>query len=110
MLDLSFLSGWRDYPIAEFFHGAQGVLAGWLGTRAIFKKEPSDALIALWIMLAFGIYEGYEMARIHDHGDQDFQNFLLFAMTTGIIYMIIHLYRKWEINSKFNFWRRRKMK
>lgn len=88
-----FLEGWILYPASELIHALQGVLAGWLGCRAIIKKEPSDAICALVVTVAFAIYEGFEMIRIHDKGDQDFQNFWVVAVATGILYGLIHLWR-----------------
>ena len=85
-----FLQGWLIYPASELIHALQGVLAGWLGCRAIIRKEPSDAICALLVTVAFAIYETLEMVRISDHGDQDFQNFWVVAVATGILYGVIH--------------------
>lgn len=96
MIDFSFLSGWIIYPLAELSHALQGVLAGWLGSRAIIKKEVSDAIIALLVTIAFATYEITEKWQINDNASADIENFWLSAMGMGIIYTIIHLFRRWK--------------
>lgn len=96
-----FLEGWLIYPVSELVHALQGVLAGWLGSRAIIKKEVSDALCALLVTIAFATYETLEMVRIHDHGDQDFQNFWIVCVATGLIYAGIHLWRSRRKNGSY---------
>ena len=96
MIDFSFLSGWILYPLAELSHALQGILAGWLGSRAIIKKEVSDAIIALLVTIAFATYEGFERWRIQDNADQDLENFWVICVITGLIYAGIHLFRRWK--------------
>ena len=90
---LDFLNQFILYPFSEVVHSLQGLLAGYLASRAIIKKEVSDAICALLITLAFAIYETLEMVRIEDHGDQDFEVFWSTAIFTGLIYLVIHLWR-----------------
>ena len=87
-----FLKTFIDYPNAEIIHALQGVLAGYLATRGIFKKEISDPLCALFILIGFAIYEGYERWRINDKADQDFEVFWVAAILTGLIYTVVHLW------------------
>ena len=89
-----FLTQFLRYPDAEIIHALQGVLAGYLATRAIFKKEISDVLVALVITLGFAIYEGYERWRILDNADQDFEVFWVAAMVTGLVYTAVHFGRR----------------
>ena len=81
-----FLHGWIIYPFAEASHALQGVLAGYLASRAILKKEVSDALCAILITIAFAIYEITEKWQINDNASADFENFWVTAMATGLIY------------------------
>ena len=89
-----FLTRFIDYPNAEIIHALQGILAGYLATRGIFKKEISDPLCALFILIGFAIYEGYERWRINDEADQDFEVFWVAAMLTGLIYTVVHFGRR----------------
>ena len=88
-----FLSGWLSYPVAELSHIWQGALCGWLGTRAIFKKEISDAIVSLLLLIGFAIYEITEQWAIGDKAYLDFENFWIFAVFTGLIYLVIHMWR-----------------
>ena len=90
---MEFLQGWLIYPFSEIVHALQGVLAGWLGCRAIIKKEPSDAICALLVTIAFAIYEITEQWKVNDSAFADFENFWISAMATGILYGLIHLWR-----------------
>lgn len=92
-----FLQGWAIYPFSEAVHALQGVLAGYLAARAIFKKEISDAIVALLVTIAFAIYEITEQWSISDRAYEDFENFWLTAVATGIIYTIFHLWKKRKI-------------
>lgn len=96
MIDFSFLSGWIIYPLAELSHALQGVLAGWLGSRAIIKKEVSDAIVALLVTIAFSTYEITEKWQINDNASADIENFWVVCVITGILYTIIHLFRRWR--------------
>ena len=96
MPDLSFLVGWAKYPISETFHFLQGVLCGWLGARAIFRREVSDALVSMLIAFCFATYEITEQWKVNDSAYEDFENFLVAALATGCIYAILHLYRQWK--------------
>ena len=98
MPDLSFLAGWIQYPISETAHFLQGVLTGWLGTRAIFKKEVSDAIVAFLIFSAFSVYEITEQWKVNDSAYQDFENFWVAAMITGIFYTILYFFDRWRKN------------
>lgn len=89
-----FLEGWIIYPFSEASHALQGVLAGFLGARAIFKKEPSDALVALLVSIAFCTYEISEQWKVNDAAYQDIENFWLASMGSGLIYTSIHLWRR----------------
>lgn len=93
-MNLDFLSGWILYPFSEVVHALQGVLCGFLGTRAIFKKEISDAIVAFILLTGFAIYEITEQWKVNDNAYQDFENFWLTAVATGIVYSIIHLWRR----------------
>ena len=93
MIDFSFLSGWIIYPLAELSHALQGMLAGFLGSRSIIKKEVSGAICALVVTVAFATYEGFERWRIGDNADQDLENFIVTMTMTGLIYTGIHLWR-----------------
>ena len=95
-----FLHGWIIYPFAEISHALQGVLAGYLASRAILKKEISDALCAILITIAFGTYEITEQWKINDSAYQDFENYWLSAMATGLIYFGIRFGSKF-IGSKY---------
>ena len=86
-----FLHGWIIYPFAEASHALQGVLAGYLASRAILKKEVSDALCAILITMAFCIYEITEQWKINDSAYQDIENYWLSAIATGIIYFGIRV-------------------
>ena len=87
-----FLKTFIYYPFAAISHALQGVLVGYLAARAIFKKEVSDALIALLITIAFAVYEITEEQDVHDHAYVDFETMWVTAMATGLIYTIIHLW------------------
>ena len=89
-----FLQGWVVYPFSEASHALQGVLTGFLAARAIFKKEPSDALIALLLTVGFCVYEITEEWKINDSAYQDIENFHLAAVSTGIVYTFYHLWKK----------------
>ena len=86
---LDFLQGWILYPISETIHALQGILAGYLGARSIYKSQTSDAICALLITLAFAIYEITEQWKIDDSAYQDFENFWVTAVGTGLIYFLI---------------------
>lgn len=91
-----FLQGYLLYPASEIIHALQGVLVGYLGARAIFKKEVSDSIIALLVTIAFATYEGFERWRILDNADQDLENFWLSAVGTGLLYTMIHFWRRYR--------------
>ena len=99
-MNLDFLAGWLSYAISELSHGWQGALCGFLGTRAIFKREISDAIISLLLMIGFAIYEITEQWKINDAAYLDFENFWVFAVFTGLIYTVIHLWRKHNARPK----------
>lgn len=91
---LDFLQGWLIYPFSEAVHALQGVLVGWLAARAIFKKETSDALVALLVMGGFCVYEITEQWKINDSAYQDIENFWLSAIAIGILFSIWHLWKR----------------
>ena len=93
MIDFSFLIGWIKYPLAELVHVLQGALAGWLGCRAIIKKEPSDAICALIVTLGFAIYEVTEKWQIGDDASSDIENFWVICVLTGLVYGGIQVWR-----------------
>ena len=93
-MDTSFLHGWIIYPFSEAVHSLQGILCGYLGARAIFKKEVSDAICALLIAIAFAIYEITEQWKINDSAYLDWENFWLSAVGTGLLYTVIHFWRR----------------
>ena len=72
----------------------KAIACGWLGTRAILKKEISDSIVALLLLSGFAIYEITEQWSIGDKAYQDFENFWLTAVATGIVYTIIHKLRR----------------
>ena len=84
-----FLTGWIIYPFSELSHALQGVLCGYLASRAILKKEVSDALIAILITAAFATYEICEQWKVNDSAYEDFENYWLSAMMSGMIYFVI---------------------
>ena len=86
---LDFLQGWILYPVAEAIHALQGVLTGYLAARSIHKRQTSDAVCALLIMLAFAIYEITEQWKINDAAYQDFENFWITTIGTGLIYFVV---------------------
>ena len=90
----SFLHGWIIYPFAELSHALQGVLCGFLASRAIIKKEPSDALLAILITISFAIYEIREEWKINDSAYQDFENYWLSAMFTGLVCTGYYIWKK----------------
>ena len=91
-LNFDFLLTFIDYPNAATIHALQGVLAGYLITRAIFKKEISDSLCALFIMIGFAIYEITEQWKENDAAYEDFEVFWVAAMLTGLVYTVVHLW------------------
>ena len=93
-MNFDFLQGWIIYPLSEAVHALQGVLTGFLATRGIIHREISDAIIALLLTAGFAIYEITEQWKIGDAAYQDFENFWLTAVVTGLIYVVIHLWRK----------------
>ena len=93
---MEWIHGWLIYPFSEIVHALQGVLAGYLGSRAIIKKEVSDAICALIVTLAFAIYEITEQWSIGDEAYADFQNYWIATIATGLIYFGIHLWRRWR--------------
>ena len=93
-MNWDFLQGWILYPMSEAIHALQGVLAGYLAGRSILKKEISDAACAILVTIAFAIYEGYEQWKIGDNAYQDFQNFWVVAVITGLIYFIVSKLRR----------------
>ena len=95
-----FLHGWILYPFSELSHALQGVLAGYLASRAILKKEVSDALCAILVTIAFATYEITEKWQINDNASADFENFWVTAMATGLIYFGIRFGSKF-IGSKY---------
>lgn len=93
---LEFLHTFLLYPASEVIHSLQGVLAGWLGFRAIEKKEPSDAICSLLVTIAFATYEGFERWRIGDAADQDLEVFWVTAVITGLICALHYLWKKYR--------------
>ena len=93
---LEFLNGWLIYPFSEAVHALQGVLVGWLAARAILKKEPSDALVALLVAVGFLTYEITEEWKINDSAYQDIENFWLSCVATGLLYTFYHLWKRWK--------------
>ena len=96
---MEFLTGWLIYPFSEIVHALQGVLAGWLGSRAIIKKEPSDAICAFMVTVAFAIYEITEQWSVGDEAFADFENFWIVCVATGLLYGLYHLWRKYKRGS-----------
>ena len=89
-----FLKTFIYYPTAATFHALQGVLVGWLGARAILNKEVSDSIVALLVTVAFLAYEISEQWKIDDSAYLDIEFMWTAAVFTGIIYTVIHLWRK----------------
>ena len=90
-----FLKTFIYYPLAASSHALQGVLVGWLGARAIIKKEVSDAITALLIAIAFFSYEITEQWKVNDSAYLDIEAMWATAMLAGAIYAVIHLWRKY---------------
>ena len=67
----------REFPGAELIHSLQGAVVGILLVRAYIERCAAQAIMAFTILVGFAIYEGFEMWRIHDQGDVDFQIFLI---------------------------------
>ena len=93
-MNWDFLQGWILYPASEAIHALQGILCGYLAGRSILKKEVSDALCAILVTIAFAIYEITEQWSIGDKAYQDFQNFWVVAVVTGLIYFGISKLRR----------------
>ena len=87
-----FLKTFIYYPAAATIHALQGVFVGYLAARAIFKKEVSDALCALLILIAFAIYEIAEQWKKGDSAYLDFEAMWFTAVITGLIYTVVHLW------------------
>ena len=101
IMNWELITSWIKYPFSETVHCLQGVLTGWLATRAIFHREISDILVAILIATSFISYETLERWRIGDNADIDVMNFWIAAMATGFIYWIIRLYRKYRTGGRF---------
>ena len=84
------------FPGAESIHLLQGVVAGFLLANGYIRDSVARVCIALTLLAGFAIYEGYEMFRIKDEGDIDFQVFLITMWLSCCVTLAIHLYREWR--------------
>ena len=82
------------FPGAESIHLIQGVIAGILLTQGYIHKCIARVGIALFVMVAFAVYEGYERWRIQDNADVDFQVMLITAWISAIITLAFYIVRQ----------------
>ena len=89
----------QRFPGAETIHSLQGVIVGILLARGYLKESLARVGVALTLMAAFAIYEGYERWRIGDEADLDFAAMLVAAWISTLVTLAIHLIRNRKSHS-----------
>ena len=89
----------KSFPIPEIIHSLQGWICGALAAHGVFKNQNSFVMAAILVAICFIAYESLEQLRIRDKGDVDVMVFAGTALFTGIIYSIIHFWRKKHVQN-----------